>query len=132
MDVFASGLSESKMRVHRTFGYLRHFEPTRIISDLLCADLAHAIWLFQPLRIASNPICSAILPVEPIFPTVFICRRFIFFKLERYLSIECSDNIKIETAHYTLKIKPPQNLKEILVWYRMIKYLSRICRRFTR
>lgn len=40
---FASGLSESKMRVHRTFGYLCHFVPMRIISDLLCSDLAHAI-----------------------------------------------------------------------------------------
>lgn len=43
VDIFASGLSESKMRVHRTFGYLCHFEPMRIISDLLCSDLAHAI-----------------------------------------------------------------------------------------
>lgn len=104
MDISARGLSESKMRVHRTFGYICHLEPMRIISDLLCADLAHAIWLFQPLRIASNPICSAILPVEPIFPTVFICRRFIFFKLERYLSIECSGNIKIESSQYSLQI----------------------------
>lgn len=43
VDILERGLSESKMRVHRTFGYLCHFEPMRIISDLLCSDLAHAI-----------------------------------------------------------------------------------------
>lgn len=79
VEIFASGLSESNMRVHKTFGYLCHGEPTRTIFDRLRDILiAQAIWLSHPFRIASIPICSAILPVEPELPTVLICRIVIF------------------------------------------------------